>query len=108
MRERRQNRQQTSPVTDSELNESPDQPAATIKYVPHSTARRRLFQDEEDSEDELNIQHKITRHRRRITRILKPKCNQMYPQHQMRGHQKHYKPENPDNIIQKYKKTVGK
>jgi hypothetical protein len=55
MRERRQNRLHTSPVTDSELNESPDQPAATIKYVPHSTARRRLFQDEEDSEDELNI-----------------------------------------------------
>ncbi|MFN9901298.1 MAG: hypothetical protein ACK55Z_21465, partial [bacterium] len=37
----------TSPATDSELNESTDQPGATF--------RRRLFQGEEDSEDELTV-----------------------------------------------------
>jgi hypothetical protein len=55
MRNRRQNHLHMSPVTDSKLNESPDQPSATIKYVPHPASRRRLFQDEEDSEDELTI-----------------------------------------------------
>ena len=55
MRRRRQNHLHTSPVTDSELNESTDQPGATITYVPHSTFRRRLFQDEENSDDELTI-----------------------------------------------------
>jgi hypothetical protein len=55
MRRNQQNHLHTSPVTDSELNESPDQPGATIKYVPHPTSRRRLFQDGEDSEDELTI-----------------------------------------------------
>jgi hypothetical protein len=55
MRKRRQNHLHTSPVTDSELNESPDQPSATVKYVPHPTFRRRLFQGEEDSENELTI-----------------------------------------------------
>jgi hypothetical protein len=55
MRRRRQNHLHTSPVTDSELNESSDQPGATVKYVPHPTFRRRLFQGEEDSEDELTI-----------------------------------------------------
>jgi hypothetical protein len=55
IRKRRQNHLHTSPVTNSELNESPDQPGATIKYVPHPTSRRRLFQDGEDSEDELTI-----------------------------------------------------
>jgi hypothetical protein len=55
MRRRRQNHLHTSPVTDSELNESTDQPGATITYVPHSTFRRRLFQGEEDSDDELTV-----------------------------------------------------
>jgi hypothetical protein len=55
MGKRRQNHLHTSPVTDSELNESTDQPGATITYVPHSTFRRRLFQGEEDSDDELTV-----------------------------------------------------
>jgi hypothetical protein len=55
MRKRRQNHLHTSPATDSELNESTDQPGATITYVPHPTFRRRLFQGEEDSEDELTV-----------------------------------------------------
>jgi hypothetical protein len=52
---RRQNHLHTSPATNSELNESTDQPGATITYVPHSTFRRRLFQGEEDSDDELTV-----------------------------------------------------
>jgi preprotein translocase subunit SecG len=52
---RRQNHLHTSPATNSELNESTDQPGATIRYVPHTAYRRRLFQDEEDSDDELTI-----------------------------------------------------
>jgi hypothetical protein len=55
MRKRRQNHLHASPTTDSELNESTDQPGATIKYVPHPTFRRRLFQGEEDSEGELTV-----------------------------------------------------
>jgi hypothetical protein len=52
---RRQNHLHTSPATNSELNESTDQPGATIRYVPHTAYRRRLFQDEEDSDDEITI-----------------------------------------------------
>jgi len=52
---RRQNHLHTSPATNSELNESTDQPGATITYVPHSTFRRRLFPNEEDSDDELTV-----------------------------------------------------
>jgi hypothetical protein len=52
---RRQNHLHTSPATNSELNESTDQPGATIRYVPHTAYRRRLFQDEEDSDDELTV-----------------------------------------------------
>ncbi len=55
MRRRRQNHLHTSPATNSELNESTDQPGATIRYVPHSTFRRRLFPDEEDSDDEITV-----------------------------------------------------
>ncbi len=55
MRKRRQNHLHASPATDSELNESTDQPGATVKYVPHPTFRRRLFQDGEDSEGELSV-----------------------------------------------------
>ncbi len=55
MRRRRQNNLHTSPATDSELNESTDQPGATITYVPHSTFRRRLFQDEDNSDDEQTV-----------------------------------------------------
>jgi hypothetical protein len=55
MRKRRQDHLHTSPATNSELNESTDQPGATITYVPHPTFRRRLFQGEEDSEDELTV-----------------------------------------------------
>jgi hypothetical protein len=59
---RRQDHLHTSPNTNSELNESSDQPGATIRYVPHTAYRRRLFQDEEDSEDELTI-YSAKRHR---------------------------------------------
>jgi hypothetical protein len=59
---RRQDHLHTSPATNSELNESTDQPGATIRYVPHTAYRRRLFQDEEDSEDELTI-YSAKRHR---------------------------------------------
>jgi hypothetical protein len=52
---RRQNHLHASPATNSELNESTDQPGATITYVPHSAFRRRLFQGEEDSDDELTV-----------------------------------------------------
>jgi hypothetical protein len=52
---KRQNHLHTSPATNSELNESTDQPGATIRYVPHTAYRRRLFQDEEDSDDEITI-----------------------------------------------------
>ena len=52
---RRQNHLHTSPATNSELNESTDQPGATIRYVPHTAYRRRLFPDEEDSDDEITI-----------------------------------------------------
>jgi hypothetical protein len=52
---RRQNHLHTSPATNSELNESTDQPGATITYMPHTAYRRRLFQDEEDSDDELTV-----------------------------------------------------
>jgi hypothetical protein len=52
---RRQNHLHTSPATNSELNESTDQPGATVRYVPHTAYRRRLFQDEEDSDDELTV-----------------------------------------------------
>jgi hypothetical protein len=55
MRRRRQNHLHTSPTTNSELNESTDQPGATIRYVPHTAYRRRLFPDEEDSDDEITI-----------------------------------------------------
>jgi hypothetical protein len=55
MRKRQQDHLHTSPATDSELNESTDQPGATITYVPHPTFRRRLFQGEEDSEEELTV-----------------------------------------------------
>ena len=52
---RRQHHLHTSPATNSELNESTDQPGATITYMPHSAFRRRLFQGEEDSDDELTV-----------------------------------------------------
>ncbi len=52
---RRQNHLHASPATNSELNESTDQPGATITYMPHSAFRRRLFQGEEDSDDELTV-----------------------------------------------------
>jgi hypothetical protein len=52
---KRQNHLHASPATNSDLNESTDQPGATVTYMPHSTFRRRLFQDEEDSDDELTI-----------------------------------------------------
>jgi hypothetical protein len=55
MRRRRQNHLHTSPATNSELNESTDQPGATVRYIPHTAYRRRLFPDEEDSDDELTI-----------------------------------------------------
>jgi hypothetical protein len=55
MRRRRQNHLHTSPATNSELNESTDQPGATVRYVPHTAYRRRLFHDEEDSDDELTV-----------------------------------------------------
>ncbi len=59
---RRQNHLHTSPATNSELNESTDQPGATVRYVPQTAYRRRLFQDEEDSDDELTI-YSAKRHR---------------------------------------------
>jgi len=52
---RRQNNLHASPATNSDLNESTDQPGATITYMPHSAFRRRLFQGEEDSDDELTV-----------------------------------------------------
>ncbi len=52
---RRQNHLHASPATNSELNESTDQPGATVRYIPHSAYRRRLFPNEEDSDDELTI-----------------------------------------------------
>jgi hypothetical protein len=52
---RRQNHLHASPATNSELNESTDQPGATVRYIPHSAYRRRLFPDEEDSDDELTV-----------------------------------------------------
>jgi len=55
MRRRRQNHLHTSPATNSELNESTDQPGATVRYIPQTAYRRRLFPDEEDSDDELTI-----------------------------------------------------
>ncbi len=54
-RRRRQNHLHASPATNSDLNESTDQPGATVTYMPHATFRRRLFQDEEDSDDELTV-----------------------------------------------------
>jgi hypothetical protein len=64
---RRQEHLHTSPNTDSELNESSDQPGATIRYVPHTAYRRRLFPDEEDSDDELTI-FSAKRHRQQQNR----------------------------------------
>ena len=55
MRRRRQNHLHASPATDSELNESSDQPGATTRYLPHASYRRRLFPNEEDSDDELTV-----------------------------------------------------
>jgi hypothetical protein len=52
---KRQNHLHASPATNSDLNESTDQPGATVTYMPHATFRRRLFQDEEDSDDELTV-----------------------------------------------------
>jgi hypothetical protein len=52
---RRQNHLHASPATNSDLNESTDQPGATVTYMPHAAFRRRLFQDEEDSDDELTV-----------------------------------------------------
>ena len=54
MRKRRQNLH-ASPATNSELNESTDQPGATVRCLPHLAYRRRLFPDEEDSDDELTV-----------------------------------------------------
>jgi hypothetical protein len=50
---KRQDNLHLSPATNSELNESTDQPGATITYVPQPTFRRRLFQSEEDNDDAL-------------------------------------------------------
>jgi len=52
---RRRQNLHASPATNSDLNESSDQPGATITYMPHSTFRRRLFPNEEDSDDELTV-----------------------------------------------------
>ena len=52
---RRRQNLHASPATNSDLNESSDQPGATITYMPHSTYRRRLFPNEEDSDDELTV-----------------------------------------------------
>jgi hypothetical protein len=52
---KRQNHHHASPATNYDLNESTVQPGATITYVPHSAFRRRLFQGEEDSDDELTV-----------------------------------------------------
>ena len=41
---RRQNHLHTSPATNSELNESTDQPGATIRYVPHTAYYNRTIQ----------------------------------------------------------------
>jgi hypothetical protein len=52
---KRQDNLHLSPATNSELNESTDQPGATITYVPQSTFRRRLFHSEEDDDDTNHI-----------------------------------------------------
>jgi hypothetical protein len=54
MRKRQENLH-ASPATNSELNESTDQPGATITYVPQSTFRRRLFQSEGEDDDDLTV-----------------------------------------------------
>jgi hypothetical protein len=60
----------TSPATNSELNDSSDQPAAAIRYVPHTAYRRRLFPTEEDSDDELTV-FSAKRHRQQYNNIQK-------------------------------------
>jgi hypothetical protein len=55
MRRRRQNHLHTSPATNSELNESTDQPGATVRYKTTFSIPPPPLPDEEDSDDELTI-----------------------------------------------------